>query len=48
LIAPVVVGDGAIVGAGTTVTKDIAPRSLTYSKVEHSIIDNWKRPDKKK
>jgi len=48
LIAPVIVGKGAIVGAGTTVTKDIAPKSLTYSKVEHTIIDNWKRSDKKK
>lgn len=48
LIAPVVVGNRAMIGAGTTVTRDIAPDTLTYSKVEHKIIDNWKRPDKKK
>jgi bifunctional UDP-N-acetylglucosamine pyrophosphorylase/glucosamine-1-phosphate N-acetyltransferase len=48
LIAPVVIGDGATVGAGTTVTKDIEPGTLAYSKVEHKVVKDWKRPKKKK
>jgi len=48
LIAPVAVGRGAVIGAGTTVTKDIAAETLTFSKVEHRIVENWKRPEKKK
>lgn len=48
LIAPVVVGEGATIGAGTTVTKDIAADTLTVNKLEHKTIKNWQRPEKKK
>ncbi len=47
LIAPVVVGDGATIGAGTTVTKDIAADTLTCNKLEHKIVKSWRRPEKK-
>ncbi|PSM30769.1 UDP-N-acetylglucosamine diphosphorylase/glucosamine-1-phosphate N-acetyltransferase, partial [Haliangium sp. UPWRP_2] len=33
LVAPVRVGKGAIVAAGTTVTRDVPPGALTLSRV---------------
>jgi bifunctional UDP-N-acetylglucosamine pyrophosphorylase/glucosamine-1-phosphate N-acetyltransferase len=48
LIAPVVVGNGATIGAGTTVTKDIAAETLTVNKLTHRTVPGWKRPEKKK
>jgi bifunctional UDP-N-acetylglucosamine pyrophosphorylase/glucosamine-1-phosphate N-acetyltransferase len=48
LIAPVVVGNGATIGAGTTVTKDIAAHSLTVNQLAHRTVADWKRPEKKK
>ena len=47
LIAPVSVGDGATIGAGTTVTKDVAADTLTINKLEYRIVKNWRRPEKK-
>ena len=48
LIAPVVIGEGATLGAGTTVTKDIKAGTLTYNKVTHNQKKDWKLPKKKK
>lgn len=48
LIAPVVVGNGATIGAGTTVTKDIEAETLTVNKLTHRTVPGWKRPEKKK
>jgi bifunctional UDP-N-acetylglucosamine pyrophosphorylase/glucosamine-1-phosphate N-acetyltransferase len=48
LIAPVVIGEGSTVGAGTTVTKDIEAEALVHNKVKHYLHSNWKRPKKKK
>jgi bifunctional UDP-N-acetylglucosamine pyrophosphorylase/glucosamine-1-phosphate N-acetyltransferase len=47
LIAPVRIGDGATVGAGTTVTEDVEPGTLALSRVEQKTIRGWKRPEKK-
>jgi bifunctional UDP-N-acetylglucosamine pyrophosphorylase/glucosamine-1-phosphate N-acetyltransferase len=47
LIAPVRVGQGATIGAGTTVTDDIPPGVLALSRVKQVAIDRWKRPQKK-
>jgi bifunctional UDP-N-acetylglucosamine pyrophosphorylase/glucosamine-1-phosphate N-acetyltransferase len=41
LVAPVRVGRGAYVGAGTTVTKDVPPDSLALSRVPQRIVENW-------
>jgi bifunctional UDP-N-acetylglucosamine pyrophosphorylase/glucosamine-1-phosphate N-acetyltransferase len=41
LIAPVTVNAGAIIGAGTTLTDDVPPRSLAISRVEQKIHKNW-------
>ena len=47
LVAPVTVGKGATVGAGSTVTKDAKPGSLTVSRARQTTIEGWKRPEKK-
>lgn len=39
LVAPVTIGDGAIVGAGTTVTKDVAADALTTSRAPQRTIE---------
>jgi bifunctional UDP-N-acetylglucosamine pyrophosphorylase / glucosamine-1-phosphate N-acetyltransferase len=46
LVAPVRVGRGATLGAGTTLTKDAPPGELTISRVRQSTIPGWKRPVK--
>lgn len=47
LVAPVKVGKGATVGAGTTVTKDVNDGVLVISRVKQTEIKGWKRPVKK-
>jgi bifunctional UDP-N-acetylglucosamine pyrophosphorylase / glucosamine-1-phosphate N-acetyltransferase len=41
LVAPVRVGRGAYVGAGSTITKDVPPNSLALSRVPQTVIDGW-------
>jgi bifunctional UDP-N-acetylglucosamine pyrophosphorylase/glucosamine-1-phosphate N-acetyltransferase len=48
LVAPVTVGRGATLGAGTTLTQDAPPDSLTLSRVKQISITGWQRPQKKK
>ncbi|MBT4890856.1 MAG: bifunctional UDP-N-acetylglucosamine diphosphorylase/glucosamine-1-phosphate N-acetyltransferase GlmU, partial [Rhodospirillales bacterium] len=38
LVAPVTVGDGAIIGAGSTITKNAEPDSLTVTRAEQKSI----------
>jgi bifunctional UDP-N-acetylglucosamine pyrophosphorylase/glucosamine-1-phosphate N-acetyltransferase len=47
LIAPVTVGKGATLGAGTTLTKDAPAGKLTVSRARQITIENWTRPVKK-
>jgi bifunctional UDP-N-acetylglucosamine pyrophosphorylase/glucosamine-1-phosphate N-acetyltransferase len=47
LVAPVTVGRGATVGAGTTVTKDAPADSLTVSRARQTTVKGWQRPRKK-
>ena len=46
LVAPVTVGRGATLGAGTTLTRDAPPDSLTVSRARQASISGWKRPIK--
>ena len=47
LIAPVTVGKGATLGAGTTLSKDAPAGKLTVSRARQVTIDGWSRPVKK-
>lgn len=47
LVAPVTVGKGATLGAGTTLTKDAPAGKLTISRPKQVTIDGWSRPVKK-
>ena len=46
LIAPVKIGAGSTVAAGTTVVKDIESGVLAISRSEQKIVTKWKRPKK--
>ena len=46
LVAPVTVGKGATLGAGTTLTKDAPADQLTVSRAKQVSL-NWQRPVKK-
>jgi bifunctional UDP-N-acetylglucosamine pyrophosphorylase/glucosamine-1-phosphate N-acetyltransferase len=51
LVAPVRVGKGAYVGAGSTITKDVPPDSLALSRTPQRVIAGWaaqRREDQKK
>jgi bifunctional UDP-N-acetylglucosamine pyrophosphorylase/glucosamine-1-phosphate N-acetyltransferase len=41
LVAPVKVGDGSLIGAGTTVTKDVPEGALAISRVKQRNIKGW-------
>ena len=41
LVAPVRVGRGAYVGAGSTITKDVPADSLALSRVPQKIVEGW-------
>jgi len=48
LVAPVTVGTGATLGAGTTLTQDAPADKLTISRARQITIESWDRPKKKK
>ena len=41
LVAPVRVGRGAYVGAGSTITKDVPPDALALSRTPQRVIEGW-------
>jgi len=47
LIAPVTVGDGATIAAGTTLTSNAPAGELTMSRTRQTTIAGWQRPVKK-
>jgi bifunctional UDP-N-acetylglucosamine pyrophosphorylase/glucosamine-1-phosphate N-acetyltransferase len=48
LVAPVTVGKGATLGAGTTLTKDAPAGKLTISRAKQMTLEGWQRPVKTK
>ncbi|MDX1570935.1 MAG: bifunctional UDP-N-acetylglucosamine diphosphorylase/glucosamine-1-phosphate N-acetyltransferase GlmU [Xanthomonadales bacterium] len=47
LVAPVKVGAGATIGAGSTITKDAPDGQLTLSRAKQISVEGWTRPTKK-
>jgi bifunctional UDP-N-acetylglucosamine pyrophosphorylase/glucosamine-1-phosphate N-acetyltransferase len=47
LVAPVRVGKGAYVGAGSTITKDVPPGALALSRVPQKTVEGWVERKKK-
>jgi bifunctional UDP-N-acetylglucosamine pyrophosphorylase/glucosamine-1-phosphate N-acetyltransferase len=47
LIAPVTIGEGATIGAGSTITRHAPANQLTLCRATQRSIANWQRPIKK-
>ncbi len=46
LVAPINVGDGATIGAGSTIDQDAPAGQLTVARARQVSLDGWKRPKK--
>ncbi|TYO96678.1 bifunctional UDP-N-acetylglucosamine pyrophosphorylase/glucosamine-1-phosphate N-acetyltransferase [Geothermobacter ehrlichii] len=47
-IAPVTIGRNSLIGAGSTITKDVPPDSLALSRAEQKVIEGWRLRRRKK
>lgn len=47
LVAPVKVGKGATIGAGSVITKDTPDDKLSLARARQTTIEGWRRPTKK-
>jgi bifunctional UDP-N-acetylglucosamine pyrophosphorylase/glucosamine-1-phosphate N-acetyltransferase len=48
LVAPLTVGAGGTIGAGSTITRSTAPGTLTVARGQQVSMADWQRPEKKK
>lgn len=48
LVAPITVGEGATVAAGSTVANQVPAGKLTIARARQTTIEGWKRPEKQK
>ena len=48
LVAPVRIGPGATIGAGSTITRDAPPEQLTLERSQQLTVAGWQRPTRKK
>jgi len=48
LVAPIQIADGATIGAGSTITSNVAKDELAISRARQRQIGDWKRPTKTK
>jgi bifunctional UDP-N-acetylglucosamine pyrophosphorylase/glucosamine-1-phosphate N-acetyltransferase len=46
LVAPVKIGAGATIGAGSTITQDAPPEQLTLARSRQVTLEQWQRPRK--
>jgi bifunctional UDP-N-acetylglucosamine pyrophosphorylase/glucosamine-1-phosphate N-acetyltransferase len=47
-VAPVRIGRNSLIGAGSTITRDVPPDSLALARSEQKIIEGWRLRQKKK
>ena len=47
LVAPIKIGEGATIGAGSTITKNIEPEELAIARGKQRNIAGWQKPVKK-
>ncbi|KIH75902.1 UDP-N-acetylglucosamine pyrophosphorylase /glucosamine-1-phosphate N-acetyltransferase [Geoalkalibacter ferrihydriticus] len=47
-VAPVRIGRGSLIGAGSTITKDVPPGALALSRAEQKTIEGWADRKRKK
>ena len=47
-VAPIKLGDGATIGAGSILTADADAEALTLTRTKQKTLSGWKRPTKKK
>jgi bifunctional UDP-N-acetylglucosamine pyrophosphorylase/glucosamine-1-phosphate N-acetyltransferase len=48
LVAPLTIGEGATIGGGSTVTKEVPAGGLTVARARQATLSGWKRPVKVK
>lgn len=48
LVAPIEIGAGATIGAGSTVTRKAEAHALTVTRAKQATVEGWQRPVKKK
>ena len=48
LVAPVTLGNGATIGGGSTITKDVNPGDLAVARGKQVALTGWTRPTKKR
>jgi bifunctional UDP-N-acetylglucosamine pyrophosphorylase/glucosamine-1-phosphate N-acetyltransferase len=48
LVAPVTLGDGATIGGGSTITKDVTAGHLAVARGKQVALSGWTRPTKKR
>ncbi len=47
LVAPVTVGEGATIAAGSVITRAAPPGELTVARARQQTLEGWRRPRKK-
>lgn len=47
IVAPAIVGDGATIAAGSTITKPVKENQLAFARVRQTNKDGWAKPTKK-
>lgn len=48
LVAPVTLGKGSTIGAGSVINKNVEPEVLALSRASQKKISSWQRPEKKR